>query len=71
MAVTDVLAARSIFRTVVRPAKAGAFNGSQSPRGKSQRPRSLDRTGGGNESGEADRQSRPWGGEQVTGPQRE
>jgi hypothetical protein len=61
---------RSSSRTLVRPAKAGAFSGSQSHGGNSQKPRSLDRTGGGNEPGEADRQSRPGGGEQVTGPQR-
>ena len=34
--------------------KAGMFSGSQSHRGKSQKPRSLDRIGGGNEADEAD-----------------
>ena len=54
----------------MRPAKAGVFSGSQSHRGKSQEPRSLDRTGGGNEAREADRQSHLRDGERVTGPQR-
>ena len=31
-----------VARPVVRPAKAGVFSGSQSHRGKSQTPRSLD-----------------------------
>jgi len=43
------------------------FSGSQSHRGKSQNPRSLDRIGGGNEADEADRQSPRKEGEQVTG----
>jgi hypothetical protein len=34
--------ARASPRPYVRPAKAGAFCGSQSRRGKSQKPRSLD-----------------------------
>ena len=33
---------RSYIWTPVRPAKAGVFSGSQSHRGKSQEPRSLD-----------------------------
>ena len=52
----------------VRPAKAGMFSGSKSHRGKSQKPRSLGHIRGGNETGEADRQSRPRDGERVTGP---
>jgi hypothetical protein len=55
----------------VCPAKVGMFSGSQSHRGRSQNPRSLDRIGGGNEADEADRQSPRKEGEQVTGPQRE
>ena len=53
---------------VVCPAKAGMFSGSKSHRGKSQKPRSLGHIRGGNESGEADRQSRLRDGERVTGP---
>ena len=54
----------------VCPAKAGMFSGSQSHWGKSQKPRSLDRISGGNETDEADRQSHLEDGERVTGPQR-
>jgi hypothetical protein len=42
-----------IWETVC-PAKAGMFSGSQSHRGKSQKPRSSDRIGEGNEADEAD-----------------
>ncbi len=52
----------------VCPAKAGMFSGSQSHWGKSQKPRSLDRISGGNETDEADRQSHLQDGERVTGP---
>jgi hypothetical protein len=62
---------RSSFWTLVRPAKAGMFSGRQSHRGKSQEPRSLGCICRGNEADEANRQSHPWDGEQVTGPQRE
>ncbi|MCK4414550.1 MAG: SUMF1/EgtB/PvdO family nonheme iron enzyme [Candidatus Eisenbacteria sp.] len=64
-------AGRCSFREGVCPVKAGMFSGSQSHRGKSQKPRSLDHIGGGNEAGEADRQSHLRDGERVTGPQRE
>ena len=62
---------RSSFREPVRPAKAGVFSGRQSHRGNSQEPRSLGCIRGGNEANEANRQSHPWDGERVTGPQRE
>src|SRR5438105_8162328 len=45
------------FGEGVRPAKAGMFSGRQSHRGKSQKPCNLGRIRGGNEAGEADRQS--------------
>ncbi len=38
----------------VRPVKAGMFSGSQTHRGKSQKPRSLSHVRGGNEGDEAD-----------------
>jgi hypothetical protein len=60
-----------ILREPVRPAKAGVFSGRQSHRGNSQEPRSLGCIRGGNEANEANRQSHPWDGERVTGPQRE
>jgi hypothetical protein len=40
------------------------------PPGKESEPRSLGCIRGGNEADEANRQSRPWDGERVTGPQR-
>ena len=46
-------------RTVVCPDKAGMFSGSQSCRGKSQKPRSLDGRLEGNRRSEAHRQSNP------------
>ena len=57
-------------RPVVRPAKAGAFSGRQSHRGKSQTPRSLDGRGAGNPTPKAHRQRHPWDGKRVTGPYR-
>ena len=47
--------------TVVCPAKAGVFSRSQSYRGKSQTPRSLDGRVAGNQDSEAHRQSLPRG----------
>ena len=47
--------------TVVCPAKAGMFSGSQSHRGNSQEPRSLDSRVAGNQDPEAYRQGLPWG----------
>ena len=46
-------------RTVVCPVKAGMFSRSQSCRGKSQKPRSLDGRLEGNQTSEAHRQSNP------------
>ena len=46
-------------RTVVCPDKAGMFSRSQSCRGKSQKPRSLDGRLEGNQTSEAHRQSNP------------
>ena len=40
------------------------------PPGQESEPRSLGCIRGGNEADEANRQSRPWDGERVTGPQR-
>ena len=54
----------------VCPEKADMFSGSQSHQRKSQKLCSLGRIRGGNETDEADRQSRHQDGEQVTGPQR-
>ena len=48
-------------RTVVCPVKAGMFSRSQSCRGKSQKPRSLDGRLKGNRTSEAHRQSDPQG----------
>ena len=48
-------------RTVVCPVKAGMFSRSQSCRGKSQKPRSLDGRLEGNQTSEAHRQSNPQG----------
>ncbi len=53
---------------LVRPVKADASSGSQSRRGKSQTPRSLDGRGEGNRTSEAHRQSHQKDGERVTGP---
>ena len=50
-----------VSRTVVCPAKAGVFSRSQSCRGKSQKPRSLDGRQEGNRMSEAHRQRLPWG----------
>lgn len=61
---------KRVFGQAVCPAKAGMSSGRQSRRGNSQEPRSLGCIRGGNEADEANRQSRPWGGERVTGPQR-
>ena len=54
----------------VCPAKAGMFSGRQSHQGKRQEPCSLGCIRGGNEADGANRQSHPWDGERVTGPQR-
>ena len=50
-----------VSRTDVRPAKAGMFSRSQSYRGNSQKPRSLDSRVAGNQDPEAYRQGLPWG----------
>jgi hypothetical protein len=46
------------------------FSGRLSPPGKESESRSLGWIRGGNEADEASRQSGPWEGERVTGPQR-
>ena len=50
-----------VSRTDVCPAKAGMFSRSQSYRGNSQKPRSLDSRVAGNQDPEAYRQGLPWG----------
>jgi hypothetical protein len=51
----------------VRPAKAGVFSRSQTCRGKSQTPRSLDGRVEGNQDSEAHRQGLPWGDHESPG----
>jgi hypothetical protein len=58
----------SRFHPIVRPAKADAFSGSQSRRGKSQRPRSLDGRAEGNRNPEAHRHRHLQDGQRVPGP---
>jgi hypothetical protein len=57
-----------VSRTDVRPAKAGMFSRSQSYRGNSQKPRSLDSRVAGNQDLEAYRQGLPWGDLRAAGP---
>ena len=54
-------------RTDVRPVKASVFSRSQSCRGKSQAPRSLDSRVEGNQDSEVYRQGLPWGDHESLG----
>ena len=56
-----------VSRPVVCPVKAGMFSRSQSCRGKSQKPRSLDSRVAGNQDSEAYRQDLPWGDHEPPG----